>query len=73
MSPSFTRRHGRLYRYYVAQSLIKARGDTEEPIGRVAAGEIEAAVLAQLRKMLVAPEVVQGVWNIARENDQSLD
>jgi site-specific DNA recombinase len=58
MTPTHTRRKGRLYRYYISQRLIKA----VEPAGtasmRVPAGEIEDIVITQLRRMVASPEVI---------------
>ena len=36
------------------------------PIGRVPAGEIEAAVIDQLRAVFRQPEIVAGTWKAAR-------
>ena len=61
MSPTHTRRGGKLYRYYVCQSAVKGEvGDSE--IRRVPAASIEAAVVDQLRALLKAPEVVVATW-----------
>jgi hypothetical protein len=47
MSPTHTRRRGRLYRYYVSQSVLKGTGDcaSSDIVRRVSAAEIEAAVV----------------------------
>ena len=69
MSPTHTRRRGRLYRYYVAQRVLKgdaAAGDESGIVRRVSAAAIEAAVLGQLRALLRQPEVVVGTWLAAR-------
>ena len=63
-SPTHTRKGGRLYRYYVSQTVLK-HGAGSCPVGRVAAGEIEAAVIAQLRTVLRQPEIVAGTWKAA--------
>jgi site-specific DNA recombinase len=63
-SPSHTRKGGRLYRYYVSQTVLK-QGAGSCPIGRVPAGEIEAAVLGQLRAAFRQPEIVVGTWKAA--------
>ena len=39
------------------------------PIGRVPAGEIEAAVIDQLRAVFRQPEIVAGTWKAARAQD----
>jgi site-specific DNA recombinase len=66
MSPTYTRKAGRLYRYYVSQSVLKLGPETC-PIRRVAAAEIETAVIDQLRGMLRAPEIVVRTWRVARQ------
>jgi DNA invertase Pin-like site-specific DNA recombinase len=66
LSPTHTRRRGRLYRYYVAQAVLK--GDTPHPslVRSVPAAEIEGAVVAQVRALLRQPEIVVGTWLAAR-------
>jgi site-specific DNA recombinase len=63
-SPTHTRKLGRLYRYYVSQSVLKF-GKGACPIGRVQAGEIEAAVISQLRAVFRQPEIIAGTWKAA--------
>ena len=65
MSPTHTRKGDKLYRYYISQSVIK-RGAEGCPVSRVPAGEIENAVVNQLRGMLRAPEVIIATWRSAR-------
>ncbi|HWL69280.1 MAG TPA: recombinase family protein [Geminicoccus sp.] len=65
MSPTHTRRRGRLYCYYVSQAVLKGGAD-EGPVRRLPAGEIEAAVLDQVRALLCQPEVMVGTWQAAR-------
>jgi DNA invertase Pin-like site-specific DNA recombinase len=67
MSPSHSRGRGeQMYRYYVSQAVLKG-GATERPaIARLPAGEIETAVVAQVRALLRQPEVVVGTWRAAR-------
>jgi DNA invertase Pin-like site-specific DNA recombinase len=67
LSPTHCRKGGRLYRYYVAQRVLKgnAAGD-DSIVRRVSAAEIEAAVVNQVRALLRQPEVVVGTWLAAR-------
>ncbi len=65
MSPTHTRKGGRLYRYYVSQAVLK-QGREACPVGRLPAAEIEAAVIDQVRGLLRAPEIVVGTWRAAR-------
>jgi hypothetical protein len=77
MSPSHTCRGQRLYRYYVSQAAIRgvesegqARPATsaDARVLRVPAGEVEGAVIAQLRKLLCSPEVIVTTWRAARKD-----
>jgi hypothetical protein len=54
MSPTHTRRKGKLYRYYVSQAVLK-HGAGACPVGRIAAAEVEGAVIAQVRTLLPDP------------------
>jgi hypothetical protein len=67
LSPTHCRKKGRLYRYYVAQRVLKgvAAGDGGI-VRRVSAAEIKAAVVDQVRALLRQPEVVVGTWLAAR-------
>lgn len=71
MSPTHTRKGGRLYRYYVSQSVMK-QGRGACPVGRLPAGEIEAAVIDQLRALLRTPEVIVATWKAARQPDDTI-
>jgi site-specific DNA recombinase len=70
-SPTHTRRLGRLYRYYVSQSVLKF-GKGACPIGRVPAGDLEAAVINQLRVVFRQPEIIAGTWKAARTHDVNI-
>jgi DNA invertase Pin-like site-specific DNA recombinase len=72
MSPTHTRRKGKLYRYYVSQAVVK-HGAGACPVGRIAAGEVEGAVIAQVRTLLRTPEVVVATWKEARTEGISED
>lgn len=70
-SPTHTRKHGRLYRYNVSQSVLTfGRGAC--PIGRVPAGDLEVAVVNQLRTVFRQPEIIAGTWKAARAHDASI-
>jgi hypothetical protein len=68
LSPTHCRKNGRLYRYYVAQRVLKGDGAVEDDgiVRRVSAAAIEAAVVEQVRALLRQPEVVVGTWLAAR-------
>jgi DNA invertase Pin-like site-specific DNA recombinase len=71
LSPTHSRKRGRLYRYYVAQRALKGEAD-DGIVRRVSAGEIEAVVMTQLRALLRQPEVVVGTWVAAKAEDPDL-
>ena len=70
-SPTHTRKGGRLYRYYVSQSVLR-HGAGACPVGRLPAGEIEAAVIDRLRAVFRQPEIVVGTWKAARGHDPEI-
>ena len=71
MSPTHTRKCGKLYRYYVSQSAIKGSA-ADCPVGRIPAGEIEDAVIDQLRLLLRSPEIIVATWRKARGSIEGL-
>jgi hypothetical protein len=64
--------HTRLYRYNVSQSVLKAREEDPTIVRRVSAGEIERALVDQLRALLRQPEIIVGTWRAAREEAPDL-
>jgi site-specific DNA recombinase len=70
MSPTHTRKAGKLYRYYTSQTAMKRGSDC--PVRQVPAAEIERIVLDQIRKLLHAPEVIVQTWLAASKQDQGV-
>jgi site-specific DNA recombinase len=68
LTPTYTRRGNRLYRYYVSTGVIK-RGPEACTVRRVPAAEIEAAVIDRVRALVRTPEIVVGAWKAARRSD----
>lgn len=66
MSPTHTRKNGRLYRYYLSQTVLK-QGAGDCPVARVPAAEIEKIVIDQLRILLLSPEIIVRTWHSARK------
>jgi DNA invertase Pin-like site-specific DNA recombinase len=71
MSPTHTRKSGRLYRYYISQRILK-KGASPEFTPRLSADEVETAVINQLRHLLRAPEIIVSTWKAARDQDRSI-
>jgi DNA invertase Pin-like site-specific DNA recombinase len=65
MTPTHTRKAGKLYRYYVATDVIR-RGYAECPVRSVPAAEIEDAIVAQVRHLLRTPEIIARTWAAAK-------
>jgi site-specific DNA recombinase len=68
MSPSHTRRRGRIYCYYVAREAIADGYDTCA-VTSVPAADVEGAVLDHVQKLLAAPELVARTWGAAKQED----
>jgi DNA invertase Pin-like site-specific DNA recombinase len=71
LSPTHTVRRGRQYRYYVSQSVLKGTAAQDQDpdsgmVRRIAAAEIEAVVMAQVRALIRQPEVIVGTWQAAK-------
>ncbi|MBK8211648.1 MAG: recombinase family protein [Rhodospirillales bacterium] len=65
MTPSHTRKAGRLYRYYVASDAIR-QGYANCSVRSVPAAEVEEAVVAQVRHLLRTPEIIARIWAAAK-------
>jgi site-specific DNA recombinase len=65
MSPTHTRKSGKLYRYYISQTAMRRGSDC--PVRLVPAAEIERIVLDQVRHVIRAPEVIVQTWRAARK------
>jgi site-specific DNA recombinase len=65
MTPSHSRKNGRLYRYYVSTDAIR-QGYSECPVRSVPAAEVEESVVAQVRHLLRTPEIIARTWAAAR-------
>jgi DNA invertase Pin-like site-specific DNA recombinase len=71
MSPTHTRKNGRLYRYYLSQTVLK-QGASDCPVARVPAAEIEKIVIDQVRILLLSPEIIVQTWRSARKSVKGL-
>jgi site-specific DNA recombinase len=71
MSPTHTRKNGRLYRYYISQTVLK-QGSGYCPVQRVPAAEIERIVIDQVRLLLLSPEIIVHTWRSARKSAKGM-
>jgi site-specific DNA recombinase len=68
MTPTHTRRRGRLYRYYICLGASR-RGHDTCPVRSIAASEVEELVLGQVRRLLASPKLVaRTITAVRREN-----
>ena len=73
MTPTHTRRRGRLYRYYICLGASR-RGHDTCPVRSIAASEVEGLVLGQVRRLLASPELVaRTITAVRRENSAAED
>lgn len=72
MTPGATKKANKYYRYYINTASIKI-GKDACALARVPAGDIEAAVISQVRKVLQAPEVIAQTIREAQALDDSID
>ena len=72
MYPTYSRKNGRKYHYYVSKSESRfgAPGKSYE---RLPASEIEAAVVAQIRTVLTSPESIAAVLRHIQRNGAQID
>ncbi|HEV2153011.1 recombinase family protein [Bradyrhizobium sp.] len=66
MSPTHTRKSGRLYRYYISQTAMK-QGRSDCPVKLVPAAELERIIIEQVRRLLQAPEIIVQTWRALRK------
>lgn len=73
MTPTYTRKNGKLYRYYASVSLIRTGiSELSKPLRRLPAAQIEGAVIAQIRVLLRSPEIIVATWRNARQSDPKI-
>lgn len=70
MGPTFAKKNGKTYRYYLCIAASKNGYDTC-PVKTIAAGEIEGAVIDQLRGIFRAPEMVAATYRAATEHHRA--
>ncbi len=71
MSPTYTMKNGKHYRYYKPSQIIKG-GCDGCPLGAIPAGELEDVVVGQLQRFFVEPETVVRTWAAAHVQDASV-
>jgi site-specific DNA recombinase len=74
MTPTATKKGGRLYRYYTSMDLIRNRatGEATGPL-RLAAGMVEGAVVGEIRRVIRTPEVAARTIDAFRRETPNVD
>ncbi len=70
MGPTFAKKNGKTYRYYLCIAASKNGYDTC-PVKTIAAGEIEGAVIDQLRGIFRSPEMIAATYRAATEQHRA--
>ena len=73
MTPTYTRKRTKTYRYYVCRSEIRFGGARGNPDTRLPADEIEGAVVAQILTVLTSPEAIAAVIRHIKQAELPID
>jgi site-specific DNA recombinase len=74
MTPHYTKKRGRLYRYYVSTDAIRGRvADVQGQPPRLPAGVVESAVVRELRRVISMPDIVAPTLAAAKKEDPGID
>lgn len=72
MYPTYSRKNGRKYPYYVSKSEIRF-GTASKTYERIPAEEVEAATVAQIKSVLSSPESIASVCAFIEKNGAQID
>ncbi len=72
MYPTYSRKNGRKYHYYVSRSESRF-GAAGKSCERLPAAEVEGAVVAQMRTVLASPESIAAVVHHIRQSGAAID
>jgi hypothetical protein len=72
MHPTYTRKNGRQYRYYISKSELRF-GTAAKTQARIPADEVEAATIAQIKTVLGSPEAIAAICQAIHRNGAAVD
>jgi hypothetical protein len=72
MHPTYTRKNGRQYRYYISKAEMRF-GASAKTYERIPAEEVEAAAVAQIKTILSSPEAIVAVGQAIKKNGADVD
>jgi hypothetical protein len=73
MTPTYTRKGERLYHYYTSMDLIRNRETNGAGPMRLAAAMVDGAVIAEMRRIIGAPEIAARVIEAQRREGGDTD
>ncbi len=74
MTPAFTKKASRLYRYYVSTDAIRGRATPVDGVPlRLSADTVEGAVLHEVRRLVRAPEIVAQTVAAAKKEAPAIE
>jgi hypothetical protein len=69
--PTHTRKNGKLYCYYLSQTVLK-QGSSDCSVARVPAAEVERIVIDQVRLLLISPGIIVQTWRAIRQSTEGM-
>lgn len=70
MSPTYTKKKNKIYRYYITNA-YRRRTCTDCPVDRIPAGEIEEVVKGQLKAIFASPQILVEIWRSTKKEEPS--
>lgn len=66
MTPTYTKKKDKLYRYYIPNNFIKKKC-LDCPVGHIAAGDIEQIVFSKLKEIFKSPRMILKTWQNVKQ------
>ena len=70
MSPTYTKKKNKQYRYYITNS-YRQHTCGECPVSRIPAGEIEEIIKGQLKSVFASPQILVEIWRKMRGENKN--
>ncbi len=70
MSPTYTKKKNKQYRYYITNS-YRQHTCGECPVSRIPAGEIEEIIKGQLKAVFASPQILVEIWRKMRSKNKN--
>jgi hypothetical protein len=70
MTPTFTKKNNRIYRYYTPTT-VNRQSYADCKVGNVPASELDTLVVAHIRQMIQSPEILTKIQGLMKEKKTS--